>query len=94
MPTRAGKQRPTLLQALSLTAAGTVVGLYGLRDAVAFLTGPENGAQLGPLIALSAGALMFAVGGMLLLVVLARPLFAKRPQDEQHDRTGEGAPRL
>jgi hypothetical protein len=43
--------------------------------------GPDGEAQLGALVGLALGALMFAVGGMMLLVVLTRPLFAKRPQD-------------
>ena len=82
------KPRPTLLQAITLTGAGVLVGAFGLRGTVALMTGPADAPQLPALMALCVGALMFAVGFMLLLVAIFRPFFGKRHQDEGTESGG------
>jgi hypothetical protein len=76
------KQRPTVVQALAITALGTVIAVYGLGGAAPAMAGGGEAPPLGAMIALCAGALLFSIGAMLLLVAIVRPLFGKRPQDE------------
>ena len=75
--------RPTILQSASLLAVGVIVTLAALRRVMAAFNGEIPELPLAALIALSAGMLAFSFGFMMLIVVLARPLFGKRPQDER-----------
>ena len=68
-----------------LTIAGLVVLLIGLRYAGNEVPGAENITTRG-LVLVSAGAVMFAVGGMVTLVAIVRPLFQKRSIDERAER--------
>ena len=67
-----------------LTLAGLVILLIGLQEA----TG-DQAADLAistrGLATIFVGAVFFAVGGMLALVAIVRPLFEKRPIDRGTD---------
>ena len=56
------------------------------------------GAPIGKMVVMFVGASMFAVGGLMLLVVMARPLFEKRDVDhivdEIKDELTDQRPRL
>ena len=82
------KPRPTLLQGLSLTGAAVLIGVFGLRGTVGAMTGPADAIPMRALVALCVGALMFAVGFMLLLVAIFRPFFGNRRQDEGTESGG------
>jgi UPF0716 family protein affecting phage T7 exclusion len=80
------KPRPTILQGLTLTVAGMAVLLYGVNGSIAGMNSVSDPTPLGPLMAMFGGGLVFAIGAMLLLVAVVRPLFAKRPADERAER--------
>jgi hypothetical protein len=68
-----------------LTLVGLIVLLIGLRYAGNEAPAEENITTRG-LLLVSAGAVMFAVGGMVTLVAIVRPLFQKRSIDERAER--------
>ena len=90
MPT---SQRPTLVQALAVMIPGIVITLLSAARATANFADIESGPSLVPMFTLFAGAALFAVGGMMTVVVLVRPLFGKRPQDARSDAARPGGER-
>ena len=75
-------RRRLLLLGLPLTIVGMVVVVLGLRGTDAATTELESGALTRSLMVMFAGAVMFALGFMMWLVALVRPLFEKRPADD------------
>jgi hypothetical protein len=84
------RPRPTALQAITLTVVGLVLALFGLRSAAAAFESGSESMPVAAIVELCVGAPLLAVGAMMLLVVLVRPLFAKRPVDERADRWRPG----
>jgi hypothetical protein len=79
----ANQRRPTILQGLVPLILGVVVGTYGVLRVGSRLNSLDAGdLPIGGMVALCAGGVLFAVGFMVTLVVIVRPHFAKRPQDE------------
>ena len=89
---------PSLALSLLLAVSGVVIGIYGLVGAMAAWDHPEVEAPIGKMVVMFVGASMFAVGGLMLLVVMARPLFEKRDVDhivdEIKDELTDQRPRL
>ena len=75
-----------LLLGAPLTIVGIVVVVLGLRGTDAAATELAADALTRSLIVMFAGAAMFAVGFMMWLVALVRPLFEKRPADHAAER--------
>ena len=80
---KATRPGPALWQGLVPLVAGLAVGGYGVAQVGGQLSAAADTAlPIGALAALCVGGLSFAVGFMLTVIALARPLFGKRPQDE------------
>lgn len=88
---------PTLVPSLLLVLSGAVLGLYGLSGVMASWNSPALEAPSGQMVIMFVGGSMFAVGGMMLLVVTVRPLFETREVDkiahEIADEIRDGRPR-
>ncbi len=80
---------PTLVPSLVLALVGVALGLYGLIGAMATWNSPEVEAPIGSMVVIFVGASMFAVGAMMVLVVMARPLFEKREADHIADEIAD-----
>jgi hypothetical protein len=75
------RPRPTLAQALAVLVPGLIITLVSVGRAGDSFAKVETSVPLVPMFALFVGASLFAVGLMMLLVVVVRPLFAKRAAD-------------
>jgi len=73
--------RPTLGQALLVLLPGLIVMVVSIGRAMAGFQSDEIDVPVLPMAGLFIGAVLFAVGAMMLLVVTVRPFFAKRPAD-------------
>lgn len=76
---------PTLVPSLTLTLAGVILGLYGASGAIAAWNTSGMDVPVGRMVVLFVGGSMFAVGAMMLLTVVVRPFFEKRPVDRIAD---------
>ena len=74
----------TVLVAGTVTVIGIVIGLIGLRSATS-VEGADLSMTTRGLVMLGGGAVIFAVGAMVTLVALVRPLFEKRAVDKHAD---------
>lgn len=81
----ASSPRPTLLQALAVFLPGVVLTIVSNGRAVAVLESNDPNPSMTPVYLLTVGAILFAIGFMMTLVVLFRPLFGKRKVDELVD---------
>ncbi len=66
--------------------AGVVILLVGLRYAAAGQGQADQHMSVAGLTTVFVGAVMFAVGGMVTLVAIVRPLFEKRSVDHHVER--------
>jgi hypothetical protein len=60
-----------------------VITLLSLRRAMESFANVETSPLLVPMFTLFGGAALFAVGAMMTLVVIVRPLFGNRKEDER-----------
>jgi len=92
----ASSPRPTLVQALAVFVPGVVLTIISNGRAVDVLLSNDPEPSMTPVYLLGVGALLFAIGFMMTLVVLFRPLFGKRKVDELVEewqkRGGTGTP--
>jgi hypothetical protein len=76
-------QRPTFLQAIVVAGAGLLIALFGCLGAIAgFGNGSNSALGEAGAIGFGLGVLVFAVGGVLLIVVVVRALFARPAPDD------------
>ena len=78
--------RPTLLQALALFIPGVIITLLSAGRAAANFESTDTSVSIVPIVLLCIGAVLLAAGGLMTLVVIVRPMFAPRPQDDTHRR--------
>ena len=92
----ASSPRPTLLQSLAVFVPGIVLTVISNGRAVAVLESSDPNPSMTPVYLLTFGAMLFAIGFMMTIVAIFRPLFGKRKVDELVDewqqRGGHGAP--
>ena len=92
----ASSPRPTLLQSLAVFVPGVVLTVISNGRAVAVLESNDPNPSMTPVYLLGFGAILFAIGFMMTLVAIFRPLFGKRKVDELVDewqkRGGNGTP--
>ena len=84
--------RPTLLQSLAVFLPGLVLMVLSSNRAVAVFESTDPDPSMAPVIALTVGAILFAIGFMMTLVALFRPLFSKRTVDTIVDEYVKGQP--
>jgi hypothetical protein len=80
------KPHPRIGESAALTLVGVIIGLAALWYATRGTADELDAASQGALVVMGLGALIFAVGAMMLLVSVVRPLFEKRPVDDLVDR--------
>ena len=79
--------RPTLGQALLVLFPGLIVMMVSMGGAMAGFQNVGTDVPLMPMFGLFIGAALFAVGAMMLLVVMVRPFFAQRTADKLVEQT-------
>lgn len=91
----ASSPRPTLVQSLAVFVPGIVLTVVSNGRAVDVLLSNDPNPSMTPVYMLTLGAMLFAVGFMMTIVAIFRPLFGKRKVDELVDewqkRNGPGA---
>jgi hypothetical protein len=78
--------RPTLMQALAVFIPGLIITMLSAGRATANFESTDTELSIVPIVMLCIGAVLFAIGGLMTLIVVVRPMFAPRPQDSPSDR--------
>lgn len=73
----------------ALTFGGMAVVWFALGYVEAAFSGTGTESPVGAIVIVFVGAAMFAVGSMMLLVAVVRPLFGRRRLDDLAERTRE-----
>lgn len=86
----ASSPRPTLVQSLAVFLPGLILTIVSNRRAVDALQGNDPNPSMTPVYMLTVGAVLFAIGFMMTIVAIVRPLFGKRKVDEIVDEYEKG----
>ncbi len=86
------RKGPSLVPSLILALSGGVIGVYGLIGAMGTWNRPDLDPPVGKMVLIFAGAAVFSVGAMMLLVVVVRPWFEKRDVDRIVDEIADELP--